>query len=367
VPSPQHAVHVFSTFLPGGPQVRTANLINRLGRDWRHTIFAMDGRFGTESRIDRDLDIRTHALPPRKNGISVAKTVRSLSPDLLITYNWGAIEVTAAAAIWRFCPVIHAEDGFGADEADGPKRRRALARRLFLNRIYMTVVPSHTLLNIARRAYSLKPDKVRLIVNGVDTARFQPGRDNSVRRGLGLNEDDVLFGFVGHLRKEKNLQMLLRAFRTASRPGDVLALVGDGPLRGELDCLSRELGIGERVRFLGHDEDTSKYYAAMDVFVMSSVTEQMPIALLEAMASGVAAVCTDAGDTAAMLAERCPSPADLDGYTAALRSVRDDAGLRASLAGKNRNRAVEFYSLDRMIGEYAELYSSAAGSRGCEA
>lgn len=354
-----HILHVFSTFVPGGQQVRTAVIISALGAAYRHTIMAMDGRFGAEKRIRNGARITLRPPPARKNVFSLAGAIREVAPDLLITYNWGAIEATAAGRFFSRCPVMHAEDGFGADEASGPKLRRALARRVVLNRIRMTVVPSRTLLRVALTKYCLATQKVKFIPNGVDIEQFQPRRDAVLRKTLAVAEDEVLFGFVGHLREEKNLALLLRGFAGANPAKGRLMLVGDGPCRAGLETLARELGIAEKMILAGHVEDTSRLYAALDVFVMSSDTEQMPLALLEAMACGLPAVCTDAGDTAAMLGETPVPLGSVADYAEALRRLAADAGSRAALGAKNRRRAVELYSLDRMVAEYAALYAGA--------
>src|SRR5204863_2495984 len=102
-----------------------------------------------------------------------------------------------------------------ADEASSLKWRRVLARRVLLNRIHMTIVPSQTLLDVAARRFRLRPDKVTLIPNGVDVAKFRPRREFEWRRACGIPDQAIVFGAVGWLRPEKNLQLLIRAFAAA--------------------------------------------------------------------------------------------------------------------------------------------------------
>jgi glycosyltransferase involved in cell wall biosynthesis len=219
------------------------------------------------------------------------------------------------------------------------------------------------LLEIALKTYRISPGKVTFIANGIDVNRFQPGRDFELRRSFGIPDNALLFGSSGHLRAEKNLSLLLRAFAQAGIPGARLMLLGEGPCRPELESLAHELSIADRVVFAGHIEDTRPYYAAFDVFVMSSVTEQMPMALLEAMACGLPAVCTSAGDTESILGEPAISKGDLAGYVEALRRIAADPQARAALGAKNRRRAEECYSSNRMVQEYERLYASAATIR----
>ena len=282
--------------------------------------------------------------------------MRAAKPHLLLTYNWGAIEAILPARFRSICPVIHNESGFGPDEATGLKRRRVLARRILLNRIYATVVNSKKLLEIALGPYGIDAARVRFIRNGIDVDRFRPARNPALRTSLGMDKRDVLFGFVGKLRAEKNLPLLLRAFAQAAIPNAGLALVGDGPCRSELTALAESLGITRSVFFLGYTENPAPMLHALDVFVMSSVTEQTPNALLEAMACGCAAISTDVGDAGELLQARgAPAIApsgDVTAYTNCLRGMAADPDLRSRIAAENRARAIERYSLRRMVDEF---------------
>src|SRR5262249_51167196 len=141
----------------------------------------------------------------------------------------------------------------------------------------------------------------RLIPNGVDTARFQPQTDRSFRRRLGIADDALLYGYIGRLGTEKNLHMLVRAFHRARLDPAKLVLVGDGPVRFELDAMIRDLDAGSRIILAGRSDDPAGCLAAFDILVMSSFTEQASLALLEGMACGLPVVCTDAGDSRDML------------------------------------------------------------------
>jgi glycosyltransferase involved in cell wall biosynthesis len=363
--------HAFSTFAPGGPQLRIIQIIRALGPSWQHTIMAMDGNFEASNRI-RDLTNVQLCEPPKKGfsalyPLAIHNTLKRAHPGVLITYNWGAIEAVAGALLGSVCPVIHHEHGFGSDEADRPKVRRALARQALLNRIYKTIVPSDTLLKIALTQYKVRPEKLRLIRNGTDVERFRPGRNAGLRAQLRLDEDDILFGYVGHLRREKNLELLIRAFAAAKLQRAKLILVGDGNCRQALEGTAKNSGVGDSVIFAGKTPDAAPYYAAMDVFVLSSVTEQMPMSLLEAMACGLPALCTDVGDVSEMLG-RPGAPAivgsgDADAYASSLQALASDGQIRQRLGHKNRERCVAEYSLGKMVREYEEEYRAAYAQR----
>ena len=267
-----HILHIFSTFKQAGPQVRTVEILNRVAGSYRHTVMAMDGHFDAADGIRARAEVRLLAPPPRQSSLwyplTLSRSIRELRPDLVETYNWGAMDAVVGARLASGCPIVHTEDGFHPDEIVRLKRRRVWARRALLNGIYQTVVVSRVLLDIARHQYRLRPNKVRYIPNGVDVQRFRPAMPRSRRHELGIGEDTLLFGYLGHLRPEKNLGLLLSAFRDARIANAKLIIVGDGVSRGELEALARELGVAAHVIFTGFHPDPVPWLAALDVFVM---------------------------------------------------------------------------------------------------
>ena len=361
-----HIFHVFSTFAVGGPQVRTIQMMNAWGDRFRHTIFAMDGRYAAREKIAAGVLVEFGESTERglRRVREIVRRVRAERPNLLLTYNWGAIEVALGAQLFTRCPVIHLEDGFGPDEAAGLKKRRVRTRRVVLRGAYATIVPSRTLYEIARNQYRLAERKIRYIPNGVDTERFEPGRNPEWRARLGIAADALVIGTIGALRPEKNLALLLRAFAAAAIPGSALVVIGEGNCRADLEKLGGDLGLDGRLFFPGGVADPAPCYGAFDIFAMSSATEQMPMSLLEAMACGLPAICTDVGDSAVILDTREPPaivpPGDIEAYAAALRMMAENPELRARLGEGNRRRCVREYSFSRMLDAHGELYAAAA-------
>jgi glycosyltransferase involved in cell wall biosynthesis len=359
-----HLVHVFPAFATGGAQMRTVTVMNRLGDEFRHTVIAMNGDFTARQVVDPALDCRFVPAPPRRGSLrdpwGLRRLIRELAPDLLLTYNWGAMDAFVGGATIPGLPLIHGEDGFGPDEAKRLLRRRVWMRRLWLRRAHRVVVPSRNLLRIARAEYRLREPRAAYIPNGIDSGSFTPGKNPALRRELGIAEEGVVFGFVGRLGGEKNLGLLLGAFAAAGLPGARLLLVGEGECEAALRRQAEGLGLAGRVIFTGPQARPLDFYRAMDVFTMSSLTEQAPISLLEAMACGLPVLCTDVGDMREMLG----SPAfpaivnseDLAGYTAGLRRMAADQAWRESLGTANRRRCLAAYSLETMIAAYRDLY-----------
>jgi glycosyltransferase involved in cell wall biosynthesis len=216
-------------------------------------------------------------------------------------------------------------------------------------------------------AWWLPSERVRYIPNGVDLGRFAPptaAQATEARRRLGCGGSEVVIGSVGRLGGEKNHERLVRAFAaiTGGRPARLL-LVGDGPLRDHLGRLVRDLGLESRVLFAGWAADPLDLYHTMDLFALPSDTEQMPIALLEAMGVGLPAVSTDVGDVRDMVSPEnrafvVPAGRE-DAFRDALGTLVDDATVRALLGRANRTTCRGRYGLDAMIESYLDLYREA--------
>jgi glycosyltransferase involved in cell wall biosynthesis len=354
-------LHVFPTFAIGGAQVRFAALANRFGARWRHAVIALDGRTDCSERIGPHVPLGLVPSPMRPGaGLSrlpaIRRLLRDLSPTVLVTSNWGSIEWAMVARTIPGLRHIHTEDGFGPDEISGQKPRRVLARRLVLGGSKV-VLPSQTLFRAARDLWRLPERRLCYIPNGLDLARFNPDGPTA---GMVPPGEGPLIGTIATLRAEKNLPRLLRAVARLPRPWRVV-IAGQGPELPALERLAAELGITDRVHFLGHLPDPSALYRALDIFVLSSDTEQMPFSVLEAMASGVAVAATDVGDVRAMLPDAqapfvvAPDDAAL---SAALRYLVMDIGMRKTLGVANRARAEREYDQERMFQAHGALFAA---------
>ena len=355
-------LHVFPSFATGGAQVRLAAMANHFGPRWRHAIIALDGHFGCAERLGPDVPFVLLPSPtPRGAGLPrtllAANTLlRRLRPAALVTSNWGTIEWALANLLPPRIRHLHMEDGFGPDEAAGQKRRRILARRLALRRS-VVVLPSTVLLRAAREVWRLPESCIHYIPNGLDLRRFRP---DGPAAALEVPGEGPLIGTVAALRAEKNIGRLLRAAALLRGEGVPLRLVviGDGPERAGLEALANALGLGGCVRFAGHVPDPAAAYRSMDLFALSSDTEQMPFSVMEAMATGLAVAATDVGDLRAMLAPaNLPHIAALEdaALAAALRPLLVDAALRERLGMANRAKAEQDYDQETMFHAYAAL------------
>jgi glycosyltransferase involved in cell wall biosynthesis len=347
-------LHIYPTFAVGGAQARFAAIANHFGRRWHHAIVALDGVTDCRERLDPGLDVSFPVVATKKgdtrgNVLRYRAFLREMRPQTLVTANWGAIEWDMANALRPVARHIHVEDGFGPEERSMQLKRRVLTRRLVL-RSCTTVLPSRNLLRIAEDIWKLPKTRLRYIPNGIDLTRFQP---TAPSRGV------PVIGTVAALRAEKNIARLLRAFALVSDLPARLVIIGDGPERAALTAQAEALGLADRVTFTGHQTDPASLIAGFDIFAMSSDTEQMPLSLLEAMASGVAVAATGVGDIRAMLPvenQQYVVPCDDTALANALRSLLANPAKRAAAGAANRARAEQDFGQGRMFEAYAALF-----------
>ncbi len=144
--------------------------------------------------------------------------------------------------------------------------------------------------------YQFRNKAFETIPNGIDTKHFlfDSVRRSEIRKKLNL-ENHYVIGHVGRFYHEKNHRYLLNMFHELLKimPDAVLMLVGDGSLMGDITTLAKELGIHQKVLFMGLQKDTASLYQAMDVFVMPSVYEGLPLAGVEAQCAGLPCIFTE--------------------------------------------------------------------------
>ena len=353
-------VHIFPTFAVGGAQVRFTSIANHFGPAFRHLVVALDGNTACRERLRPDLSVDFPTIEAPKNAMLANAwrfrcQLREWRPDTLVTYNWGAIEF-ALANIVPVTRHIHVVDGFGPEERATQIPRRIWLRRLALGRTPV-VLPSQNLVRIASDIWKLPRAVIRYVPNGVDLVRFRPGAAG--------HEGNLVIGTIAALREEKHVGRLLRAFaRLASSVPARLIVVGDGPQRGMLTALASELGVAERVAFVGHQSDTPGFYQRFDIFALSSDTEQMPLSVIEAMACGLPVVSTDVGDVRAMVAEQnAPYITALDdtALTSALQGLAVDPALRLRIGAANREKSVREFDEAKMFAAHGTLWRGDAG------
>lgn len=211
--------------------------------------------------------------------------------------------------------------------------------------------------------------KVVAITNGIDPTRFNNANGATVRRELGLSDDQCVIGCIARLVWFKGLDTLIEAARTVSErfPHARIVIVGDGPLGDALRHQAASLGLSDYILFLGERTDIPNLFAAFDLFVLPSVSEGMPITILEAMAARCAVVATAVGGVAEVVSDNDTgilTPArDSRRLAEAIISLLDDPGRRVRMAAAGRARFEHEFHAQAMIDATDTLYRTLVASQ----
>lgn len=209
--------------------------------------------------------------------------------------------------------------------------------------------------------------KIDVIINGIDSDRYMPVEDQkliaSCKSAYGLPAGKKIIGTVGRLETVKNYPLLLHAFAKLAQSGRHdchLVLVGSGREEGPLKLLSGDLGIKERVSFLGMQYDLHKIYPLFDVFVLPSLTEGTSLSLLEAQSCGVPAIVTDVGGNSSVIKNGLngfltPS-GDHEAMTAHLDHCLNCDTELAAMGKAARTEILDKFNINAVLKQYQAMY-----------
>src|SRR5436190_2770687 len=236
----------------------------------------------------------------------------------------------------------------------------------------------HETFRIGRR------DQFEVIALGIDLEPFESGltSERSLRSEIGANEGDFLVGFVGRLTEIKNISMLLDAAGKLDSNGKSpnsrfrFLIVGEGHLRSSLEEKAKDMGIRDRVSFLGNRTDTENIYPSLDAVALTSLNEGTPLSLIEAMASGKAVISTAVGGVVDLLGSKrkeddgfdiCErgigtESNSVDGFVNGLLHLESNDELRHEIGFRARDYALANFSKDRLVSDTKRLYEQIVGS-----
>lgn len=347
---------------PGGAEVMLLELARGLlaeGVD----VFAL-GPLGGEGWLTERLaacGVHRELLPfPGPFGLGAVSEISRLlakhRPDVLHSHEFMMSTMGAFATRGRDCR--HVITMHGGVYFASNLRRRASLRLAAETSDHMVAVSQQSRVVLSRQLL-LRPDRIEVVPNGVTPRK---GTGSAVRRELGLQDDQLLLLAVGSLYPVKGHVHLIEALSLiGSNDNRVrVAIAGQGGEESRLRALADDLGVASAVHFLGFRSDVPELLDAADVFVMPSLSEGMPMAMIEAMLASLPIVSTNVGGIPELLTSPdmgvLVDPSDPKGLAEAIRTLVDDPEEMQRLGRAARERALAHFTSSTMVERYLELY-----------
>lgn len=351
----------------GGAEQQVTLLARGLrDRGWRVSVVVLTGSGGLAAPQFESagvefvsLDMRRGLADPR-GWLRFHRWLRRAAPDVVHAHLTHAAWLARWSRLAAHVPVI--VDTLHSSATGRFARRLGYRLSNFLPDRVTAVSQAAARPHLAARAVSR--DKLEVLPNAVEPERWQPDHQlrNVARRELGLG-GEFLWLAAGRLEPVKDYPTLLRAMTMLPEPSKLI-IAGDGRQQAELTALSAHLGLARRVRFLGFAHDLERWMCAADAFVLSSLWEGLPTALIEASAAALPAVATDVPGVREVLgpaadAARLPAPRDPAALARAMAGLMQLApGARHAIGAAAQQFALEEFSLSTVLNRWESLYRS---------
>jgi glycosyltransferase involved in cell wall biosynthesis len=359
-------LHVVPSFGLGGMEKVICSIINHTSHQHKHIILSMDGADKAFRWIKSD-DVERVLFRKENDFLGflkrLYKTIRLLSPDLLMTYNWGATDAIWIGRLAGIKHIIHNEHGFSIEEARMTAWKRDFCRFIVYRLASVVIAVSSDLKDSLRRKYLLNEHRVRMIPNGIDSDYYSPDQAtrHRIRQELKFDEEDFITVFSGRLDPVKNFDLLLTVFeycRLAENRMKLL-IVGEGPERSKVEQLCLQKNIQQSVVMVGEKLEVLPYLRAGDAFILTSVTEQMPLTILEAMSVGLPVIASDVGEIRHIIEDGKDGflrnlGGGWEAFASALLSLKDSAQ-RQAMGQAARAKIVTAFQETTMVRRYQTI------------
>jgi glycosyltransferase involved in cell wall biosynthesis len=353
----------------GGAEVLAARLARQL-RDACRFVFVCLEELGTLGEELRSESFTVDVLG-RKPGLDgrcalrLAQHLRRHRVDLIHAHQYTPFFYSLLARLIFDRPaVLFTEHGRHSPDYRRPKR--VVANRLLLQRRDRVVGVGQAVRTALINHEGLPAQRVGVIYNGVDTAGIgnSTADRDAVRREIGVDPGDFVVLLVARLDYLKDHATALRTLRraVAHQPKVRLVLAGEGPERGAIEQTVQQLDLAANVRFLGLRKDVARLLKATDMFLLTSISEGIPLTVIEAMAAGLPVLATRVGGLAELVEDGqsgfLAPPRDDATLADRLLRLAGDANLRHAFGRRGQERAQTLFTENLMHARYLELYRS---------
>jgi len=370
---PIRVMHVLYGLGRGGLQTGLENLLSRMDRGrFEHVICVLRPPLDHPmcqglAEYARLMCLATTESGSRFQAAAIARAIREVQPDIVHSRNWGCIESVLAGRWVGSCAVVHGEHGIDADLVANEPRRRIWFRRLAFELADRVLAVSYQLRELHARRTGFPKKKITVIHNGVNERRFSPdpAARTRIRAELGIAENDFCIGSVGNLAPVKDHMTTLRAIAEfAKKVGNWRCLIlGEGPERSKLEAFVNDHPEWKtRVSLPGLTRRVPEILNAMDVMVLSSITEGICNSLLEGMAAGLPVIVTETGGNPEIVVNGESGllfpVGGVQQLVQKLFLLREKTDLRLQLGQQARRRTLAEFSLEAMAEGYDRVYTT---------
>lgn len=372
--NPLRIAHILPSFHIGGQERVALDLASSHRAQGHHVLaFAIDPPEGAPLADAFRAAGVVPGVVPKRRGFDLTQIVRLSKVfsreriDVVHTHNPLALTYGAPAGKLAGAVVVHTKHGENLEAAGMP--RRLLVRRIAARFADAFVAVSPMTAAAARKTRDVSERKLRVIANGIDVHRFAGGPEAraAARRELGIPDGARVIGTVGRVAPEKNQVILVRALAADLGEALHLVVIGDGPETPALGRAVAEAGAGPFVHLPGARSDVHRLLPALDVFALPSLTEGLPLSILEAMAAGLPVVASSVGGLPDVVGEGETGYLVPPGDAAALReklvALARDPAAAAAMGARARALAVARHSLEAVSDAYMQLYLQLLGNR----
>lgn len=293
----------------------------------------------------------------------IRKLIKDYPEEIVLhAHNLAAWQYAVLAKRGTSAKLVYTQHGANIHNYGLTNRIRSKILSRFTDKI---VAVSKTTARSVSEAYSIPAERIDIIYNGVDTTIIPSGIQEIKKqhsKKSGLDPDCFVVGSVGRFSPEKNYSLLVRAFAEFSSEvrNSKLILVGDGPDAENIKKAIRDSGIDSRCILPGMQKDIWPWYSVMDVFCLSSISEGVPVSMLEAGGVGLPVILTDVGGCSEVIENGrhglIVPPSDKASLVNAMKLLYSDAGLRTRMSAEIKTHIHNNFPLNIMMQAYEDVY-----------
>lgn len=363
-------LHIYQNSKIGGVQQQLLSLLKAYSRERFNPIFCC---LGPKEEIGKEIEeTKIEFIPLNKlryNRFSLGivlelyRLMKKKQIHVVRTHRYRSNLYGRLAAFLAGVPVIIASvhDNYRTDKR--PKRR--IMNRILSKITDKIVAVSEDVKEDIIRYDSINPSKIDVIPNGIDVERFNPEKNTTdIRKEFSLEDDDIVIGFIGRIVPAKGLKYLLNAlpYLKEEFKSIKLLIVGEGSLVEELKERAKKNNIFDNILFTGRRRDIPEILASINIFVMPSIAEGLPNALLEAMAMGKPIVTTEVGGIPEIVKNGFNGllvpPRDTLSLSKAIKELISNDRLAAKLGQAARDLVHDNLSIKAIAQKWQSLYLS---------